>query len=158
MAAAKEISSGGIVFRQSQAGPQVLMIKDHQGKWTFPKGHVEEEETPPKAAMREVREETGLADLNVRAELGKVRYFFRDKWDEPGRLVDKTVHYFLLEAPADAEPNPPQDWSHGTEPITDAQWFSLPEAPKQSGYKDNMKLLNKAVELLREPKQESLLK
>lgn len=154
----KEISAGGIVIRETPKGPQVLMIKDHQGKWTFPKGHVEEGEEPSGTAVREIQEETGLNELAVRTELGKIRYFFRDKWNTPGQLVDKTVYYFLLEAPADAEPNPPQDWTHGTEPIADAKWFFLSQAQKRSGYKDNGRLLAKTIAFLQQPKQETLLR
>ncbi len=146
--AAREVSAGGIVVRPNKGNFEVLMIKDHKGKWTFPKGHVENGENPDQAAIREIGEETGLANLSVRHRVGKVRYFFRDKWQKPGRLVDKTVIYFLLDASPNAKANPPRDWSQGSEPISDASWYSFAEALNITGYKDNKKLLLNAQDLL----------
>lgn len=146
--AVKEVSAGGVVIRPGNKGYEVLMIKDHRGKWTFPKGHIEGDEEPAQTAVREIGEETGLERLQVRGAIGKTRYFFRDKWQNTGRLVDKTVLYYLLEAPHDAQPNPPKNWSHGTEPIADAKWFSLQHAAKKTGYKDNAKLLAKTQKIL----------
>ena len=66
----------------------------------LPKGIVEPDETPERAALREVEEETGLAGRVVTA-LGTVDYSFR----EQGVEVAKQVHFFLMEL-ADAEPGP----------------------------------------------------
>ena len=39
---------------------KVLLIKQTQGHWGFPKGHVEDNETEIETAIREVKEETNL--------------------------------------------------------------------------------------------------
>ena len=158
MAARSELSAGGIVFRRGKRGPEILLIKDHNGKWTFPKGHVEEGENLSVAAERESREETGLPQLVVRGEVGTSDIWFRDKWGGTKDLIRKTIKYFLLEAPSDAMPNPPKDWREGTEPIGDAKWFTIEVAKHQSGYKDNEKLLTKAVTLIGQAQQEPLFK
>ena len=58
MKEAKEYAAGGIVGKNGK----VLLVKvtNLQGQvvWTFPKGHLEKNETPLKAALREVEEET----------------------------------------------------------------------------------------------------
>jgi 8-oxo-dGTP pyrophosphatase MutT (NUDIX family) len=37
-----------------------LLIQDSKGRWTIPKGHIEEGEKSSATAEREIREETGL--------------------------------------------------------------------------------------------------
>jgi len=56
-----EVSAGGIVFRRlAESGPRFLLIKDSYDNWGFPKGHLENGESPADAAHRETAEETGL--------------------------------------------------------------------------------------------------
>ncbi len=69
----------------------------------LPKGIVEPDETPERAALREVAEETGLAGRIV-APLGTVDYSYR----EQGSEVAKQVHFFLMEL-ANAKPGPRDD-------------------------------------------------
>lgn len=158
MAVRNELSAGGIIYRLTPEGVEVLLIKDHKGRWTFPKGHVEEGEDPATAAIREVEEETGLGRLTVRGEVGKTDYFFKNRWDGTNETVHKTVRFYLLEADPDAEPNPPRGWSKGVEPIADAKWFKVEEANRRSGYKDKERLLAKATQLIKQSRQELLLK
>lgn len=55
--ASRHLTASMVVFD----GPQVLLVHHNAtGKWVFPGGHVDEGETPAEAALREVREETGL--------------------------------------------------------------------------------------------------
>jgi 8-oxo-dGTP diphosphatase len=50
-------------------GPQVLLVHHNAtGKWVFPGGHVDANETPAEAALREVLEETGLVAVICRQE------------------------------------------------------------------------------------------
>jgi 8-oxo-dGTP pyrophosphatase MutT (NUDIX family) len=72
--------AGGIVFRRDADAVRYLMVTARRtpGEWVFPKGHIDPGETPEDAAVREVREETG-----VRAEVvdaaGTVSFPFRGK-------------------------------------------------------------------------------
>ena len=56
----KEKSCGAVIFRRKKE-LEVLVIRQNQGHWCFPKGHVEYGETIEQTAAREVLEETGLS-------------------------------------------------------------------------------------------------
>lgn len=55
-------AAGIVVLRRLPAGWQCLLLRAYRN-WDFPKGLVEEGEMPLQAALREVREETGLAAM-----------------------------------------------------------------------------------------------
>ncbi len=89
---AKEYAAGGIVEKNGK----VLLVKvtNLQGEvvWTFPKGHLEKNETPLKAALREVEEETGWRCRKV-SSLALVRYRF----NRNGRPVAKKVRWYRMQ-------------------------------------------------------------
>ena len=63
---AKEKSCGCIIIENKN----VLLVKQRHGRWGFPKGHVENNETEKETAIREVKEETNL-DVEI---IGDKRY------------------------------------------------------------------------------------
>ncbi|HZQ06808.1 MAG TPA: NUDIX domain-containing protein [Anaerolineae bacterium] len=87
-----EKSAGAVVFHR-RATLEYLLLR--AGAWGFPKGLVEVSEAEQDAALREVREETGLAVSLVPNFREVVQYFYRHK---DGALVKKQVVYFLCEA------------------------------------------------------------
>ena len=101
MRARVETSAGGVVFRREPDGIRFLLIRDPYENWGLPKGHVEGEETPVEAALREVAEETGLPGLRAAEELPTIDWYFRDR----GRLVHKFCHFYLVESPV-GDPTP----------------------------------------------------
>ncbi|HEU4879502.1 MAG TPA: NUDIX domain-containing protein, partial [Gemmatimonadaceae bacterium] len=83
--AREETSAGGVVFRVEDGQALYLVIRDSYQNWGFPKGHIEAEEAPSAAALREVSEETGLSDLSLRGEIHTIDWYFRFR----GRLIHK---------------------------------------------------------------------
>ncbi len=55
-------AAGVVVVRETADGPRVLLLRAYRN-WDLPKGRLEDGETPLEAAIREVREETGLDRL-----------------------------------------------------------------------------------------------
>lgn len=90
-----EISAGIIIYRKTKDGPRFLLLYNSGSYWNFPKGKLEGESNF-KAALREVREETGLLPEELRfRHWFKVRdefMFMRNKQE-----VFKTVTYYLAE-------------------------------------------------------------
>src|SRR5690348_2371885 len=71
----REPTAGGIVYRRGKKGQvEILLIQDSKGRWTIPKGHIEEGETARATAEREIREETGLQQMKVGDWLGKINF------------------------------------------------------------------------------------
>jgi bis(5'-nucleosidyl)-tetraphosphatase len=62
-ASTKRLSAGAVVVRDTPQGPRFLLLRAYN-HWDFPKGLVENGESPRDAALREVREETTIADLS----------------------------------------------------------------------------------------------
>lgn len=90
-------SAGGVVIRHSETGPELVLGLRHRNRrsaaWSLPKGTPDGDETPEQTALREVAEETGL-EVRILDSIGDIHYrFVRD-----GCRIDKTVHYFLMEA------------------------------------------------------------
>ena len=88
-------SAGGVVVR-TDGGVEVCLIRPvGRSVWGLPKGGVEEGETLPETALREIAEETGLVGV-VEQELGTIDYSFYSR--EQGGRIHKTVHYYLVRA------------------------------------------------------------
>ncbi len=84
----KEKSCGAFLFRKNNGNNEVLIIRQVQGHWCFPKGHVEKHESETETALREIYEETGL-----NAELFEG---FREMLSySPKENVMKDVVYFI---------------------------------------------------------------
>jgi 8-oxo-dGTP pyrophosphatase MutT (NUDIX family) len=96
-----ETSSGGVVFRRTLSGVRFLLIRDPYANWGLPKGHIEEDETPEQAALREVTEETGLGRLAIVDRLPTIDWYFRER----GKLIHKFCHFYLVES-VEGEPVP----------------------------------------------------
>lgn len=92
-ATSRHLTASMVVFD----GPQVLLVHHKAtGLWMFPGGHVDPDETPGEAALREVREETGLdAVIQAQAPL-----------ELPGQRWHPSP-WLTAEIPAPAKPDRP---------------------------------------------------
>lgn len=139
--AKEETSAGGVVVRVDNGRPFFLLIRDSHKNWGFPKGHLEPGETPGAAALREVNEETGLDDLQLRGEISTIDWYFRFR----GRLVHKVCHFFLMET-ATAITSPQRD-----EGITACRWEEFDRAAELISYENARAVLRRAHELVSQP-------
>ena len=135
---AEERSAGGVVVRGEQALVIVPTRRAADGSRVLglPKGHIDPGETELQAAVREVREETGV-EVELVQELGEVRYWY----SRSGRAVPKTVIFYLFRYlsgdPAD----------HDAE-VEDARWLALAEAQQALTYSGEREMLARAREAL----------
>jgi 8-oxo-dGTP pyrophosphatase MutT (NUDIX family) len=135
-----EVSAGGIVFRRDpDVGPRFLLIRDSYANWGFPKGHLEDGESPADAARRETAEETGLDQLVLQGPIRVIDWHFRFR----GRHIHKYCHFFLFES-ASGEACPQVE-----EGITDCQWRPLEEALDLLSYDNARGVLKRAGDMVR---------
>lgn len=119
-----ETSAGGVVYRIQDGTPRFLLIRDSYRNWGFPKGHLENDELPDAAAIREVREETGLDDVELSGAIDTIDWFFRFR----GKLVHKVCHFYLMVTRSTL--TTPQR----TEGITACRWATYEDAAQLVSY------------------------
>jgi bis(5'-nucleosidyl)-tetraphosphatase len=139
--AKQERSAGGVVYRVAAGEPVFLLIRDSYKNWGFPKGHVEKDEAPDAAALREVSEETGLTALDMRSELATIDWYFKAN----GRLVHKTCAFYLIES--HSGDTCPQH----AEGITACRWLSFADAARLVSYANARRVLEQAYEKIVAP-------
>jgi 8-oxo-dGTP pyrophosphatase MutT (NUDIX family) len=137
--ATRETSAGGVVFRAPQGEePLFLLIRDSYRNWGFPKGHLESSELPDAAALREVKEETGLQGLELCGEIETIDWYFRFR----GKLIHKVCHFYLMKT--ESELTLPQR----TEGITACRWMPITLALETISYANARSVLQRAHELV----------
>jgi 8-oxo-dGTP pyrophosphatase MutT (NUDIX family) len=138
--ARNETSAGGVVIRRIDGVVHVLLIHDPYGHWGLPKGHLEEEEELAEAGLREVREETGLSDLELGPELGTIDWHYRMR----GRLIHKHCTFFLMTSQS-GDTIPELE-----EGITECRWIPMEEAVNFVTYDNAREVVQDAARRLEE--------
>jgi len=136
----KEISAGGVVYRNDGGRLQIQLITDRYGKISFAKGKREPGETVEQTALREILEETGIVGRIVKL-IDIIAYTYTHP---KHGSVDKEVHYYLVEC--ESGQLRPQ-----VEEIRGVAWYDPQEAWKlqqKSGYDNNDFILEKALKML----------
>lgn len=127
-------SAGGLIVR----GDRILLISTQEGRrWQLPKGHLEAGETPEQAALREVREETGVTGSIV-APLPGVEYWFFDK----GARIHKKVDYFLLDYVSGDPAN------FDAREVSGAGWFSWEAGISRLTFENERRVVTRARDIL----------
>lgn len=132
-----EKAAGGVVYRRTETGIELLLIHDRYGKMALPKGKEEPGETPEQTAVREISEETGIA-ADIESLLAETTYTYRKP---DGQTVDKSVRFYLLQARGG-------QLKAQKEEINDARWVPLDEAirlQQAAGYATNDRVFREAL-------------
>lgn len=136
----KEISAGGVVYRNTEHTVEIQLIQDRYGKITLPKGKMEPGETIEQTALREITEETGIQGKIIKP-LEVITYHFQLPKIGP---IEKEVHYYLVEAVGGK-------LQAQVEEIRGVEWLSPQEAWRKqikSGYGNNDSVVFKALQEL----------
>ncbi len=137
----REATAGGIVFRRNKKNElEFLMIQDPKGRWSIPKGHIEEGETAQETAIREIGEEAGLFDVEPICWLGKTHFRYR----RLDRLVLMTTQIYLMKVKTTGNEIKKEDF------YANIKWFEFNEALDVAEYEDIGRLMLLAKRRIRE--------
>ena len=127
-------AAGGLVERSDD---KFLFIY-RNNKWDLPKGGVEKKELIIEAAQREVKEETGLADLIVINKIGETYHIF--KKGKNFRL--KRTYWFKMKSDYKGELFPQEE-----EGIISAEWINKKRIPEifKNAYENIKEIVNEVI-------------
>lgn len=130
------VAADNVVYRFDGKTLQVLLVKrgndPYKGLWALPGGFLEENETLKEAALRELKEETGIVPRYTE-ELCSCSGVNRDP---RGRVISVVYYSYVHNVEGEAGDD-----------AADIQWFNIYELPELAF--DHAQVLQKAVEQLR---------
>ena len=134
-----EHSAGAVLFRRESKKILYLILHYEEGHWSYPKGHIEKKEKIEETTVREIREETGITELEfIYGFRESIKYFFFSD----GRRIFKTVVFLLAETPK-------KEVKLSSEHVG-YEWLSYQGALERITYKDEKTLLKKADSFIKE--------
>lgn len=147
----QEKSCGAIVFRKENKKILYLILykkasEHYRESWDFPKGNVEKNETEQQVAAREIKEETGIDELNFISSFKEtIKLFYRKE----GKLVFKIITFLLAET---RQEKVKLSFEHDS-----YKWASYEEAMELLTHKNSKEILTKANNLLKEKLKQKAL-
>ncbi|MGZ7106908.1 MAG: NUDIX hydrolase [Candidatus Angelobacter sp.] len=151
----REISAGGVVLRKADgvwwmaaielprfSDPSKPAVRSKpKAVLCLPKGLIDPGEKVLDAALREVREETGITAAPI-SKLGDIKYVYVRSWGD-GKRVFKIVSFYLLRYESGEIDNITEEMRIE---VGRAKWVSLEDAPKLLAYGGEQQMARKALE------------
>ena len=135
-----QISAGGVTFRRSAAGLEVVLISvGNPPRWQLPKGLVDPGETPEVAALREVREEAGIVATSG-GLVDRVEYWYQAKRGNERIRYHKFVNFFLMWYESG-------DVEHHDNEVNEARWFAATAAIDALAFKSERSIVEHALQM-----------
>ncbi len=137
-----ETSAGGVVIRGEAGKEQLITIVPIRRSPTgsrvlcLPKGHIDPGEDALQAAVREVREETGVS-VELIADLGEIGYWYRRE----NKTVSKSVDFFLFRYVSG-------DLADHDDEVERADWIDLRKGLTELSYEGEREILARALQTL----------
>lgn len=139
-------TAGGVVINSKNEVLVIVRDIERDGdvvhEVRLPKGHIDPGETPEKAAIREVCEESGYCHLRIAKDLGTGHSSFTFR----GKNHERDEHYYLMEL-TDPSHEPPQPMSD-EEALFEPVWLPLGEASGQMTYETERDFVCRAWKLV----------
>lgn len=114
-------------------GNEFLIVKKNNREWRLLKGGVEEEETDKEALKREIKEEVGVSNVDIRGKIHSYEY--------KAEGVHHKVSSYLVETN-----------QRGLEiferELKDAEWVTIKELLEMLEYENERKVVRRALEIL----------
>jgi 8-oxo-dGTP pyrophosphatase MutT (NUDIX family) len=154
----REISAGGVVVKPTGESWEIAVIEPQtesasarparktskKAVLALPKGLVDPGEKSEEAALREVREETGLV-ATVMTKLADIKYVYVRSWGDQQRVF-KIVSFFLLRYQSGEIDDVSREMRIE---VRRALWIPLEEAPRKLSYRGERDVVRRAQQYLK---------
>lgn len=132
-----EKSCGAVIYRKYHGNIELLLVKNANGAhWSFPKGHVEDDETEQETAIREIMEETQIT-VALDPKFREVITY------APKKDIVKDVIYFLAKAVT-------YDYTPQKEEIARIKWVEINDAHNLLSYDNVRQIVQKAKGIIKD--------
>jgi 8-oxo-dGTP pyrophosphatase MutT (NUDIX family) len=136
-----QISAGGVAFRRAKKKLEMVIVSVKPSlRWQLPKGIVDPGETPEVTAVREVREEAGVA-TELLELIDTVEYWYQRVQYGKRIRYHKFVHFYLLQYLEGRV----KDHDHE---IAEARWVKFETAIEMLAFKSEREVVEKAQTLI----------
>ena len=134
----REFSAGGVVINGAEPPECIVIVPTRRAQGgarvlALPKGHPEGDESGADAALREIREETGI-EARLVGKLGDVKYWYQ----RDGKRIAKVVSFFLFEHVSGDPGGDPFE-------VEEARWIPLSEAASALSYRGEREMVSLAM-------------
>lgn len=132
------VTVDNLIIKKTEAGEQILLIErgiePFKGMWALPGGFVNMDEKLEQAALRELKEETGLTNISL-----KQFRTYGDPGRDPRHRTISVVFYSIIEHDKKSTPVAGDD-------AAQAKWFDITNLPALAF--DHEQIIHEAVEAL----------
>jgi 8-oxo-dGTP diphosphatase len=143
-----QTSAGGVVYRRDGDRVEVVIVAvGPNNRWQLPKGLVDKNEKPEVTAVREAREEGGVAS-EVVAHIETIEYWYVGLENGLRVRFHKRVHFYLLRyVSGDTKDH---DWE-----VNESRWVPMEHAAAQLAFDNEKRVMERAAEMVAEKYQTS---
>ena len=139
----EQVSAGGVVFRMQGSVQEIAIVRIvPELRWQLPKGIIDPGETIEQAALREVREESGV-EAELVSPIETIEYWFIANHGGRRRRYHKFVHVFLMRYKGG-------DVGDHDNEVDESRWVDIETAREMLEFKSERDVVAKAAAMIRD--------